>query len=269
MPTSTSRSRTRRRPSPARPARGHDFRVTRIRRRQRWPRGVYVVTDQPEERTAVRSAVARRALQRRQLEQHARTLAGRARDRIGRPSPRSLARPARRQRGACSRRPTRSSREALKDGRQHHAGGRVVRRQLPPHRGADPHRPAHLPAGTTASCRGWQRLVAGAPARLRHRDRADLARRMGASTARALRRSSPPISRVTPLRLGELWAIPIMLRLALAREPAPRGRPRVTAGRRDRELAGRWVEKLSMIAAKRAGATSCSCSRSGRERSRR
>ena len=54
---------------------------------------------------------------------------------------------------------------------------------------------------------------------------------------------------VRPLRLGELWAIPIMLRLALL-ENLRRVVASVTAGRRDRELAGLWVERLLEVAAK-------------------
>jgi cyclic beta-1,2-glucan synthetase len=48
---------------------------------------------------------------------------------------------------------------------------------------------------------------------------------------------------VQPLRLGELWAIPIMLRLALI-ENLHRVVASVTAGRRDREAAGAWVERM-------------------------
>jgi cellobiose phosphorylase len=51
-----------------------------------------------------------------------------------------------------------------------------------------------------------------------------------------------------PLRLGELWAIPIMLRLALI-ENLRRVVANVTAGRRDREAAGYWVERMIEIAA--------------------
>ena len=50
------------------------------------------------------------------------------------------------------------------------------------------------------------------------------------------------------LRLGELWAIPIMLRLALL-ENLRRIVDAVAAGRRDRELAGQWVERMIETAA--------------------
>ncbi|MBA3545022.1 MAG: cyclic beta 1-2 glucan synthetase, partial [Nannocystis sp.] len=49
------------------------------------------------------------------------------------------------------------------------------------------------------------------------------------------------------LRLGELWAIPIMLRLALI-ENLRRVVARVTAGRRDREVATDWVDRMIVTA---------------------
>ncbi len=48
---------------------------------------------------------------------------------------------------------------------------------------------------------------------------------------------------ITPLTLGELWAIPIMLRLALI-ENLRRVASRVAAGRRDRDLADEWAERM-------------------------
>ncbi len=48
---------------------------------------------------------------------------------------------------------------------------------------------------------------------------------------------------IQPLQLGELWAIPIMLRLALI-ENLRRVIAAVSAGRRDREAAARWSEAL-------------------------
>ena len=53
---------------------------------------------------------------------------------------------------------------------------------------------------------------------------------------------------IQPLRLGELWAIPIMLRLALL-ENLRRVVMAVTAGRRDREAAAAWVAKMLAAAA--------------------
>src|SRR5260370_31839458 len=48
---------------------------------------------------------------------------------------------------------------------------------------------------------------------------------------------------VTPLTLGELWAVPIMLRLALI-ENLRRVAARLAAARRDPDLAGGWGERM-------------------------
>jgi len=52
---------------------------------------------------------------------------------------------------------------------------------------------------------------------------------------------------VTPLRLGELWAIPIMLRLALI-ENLRRVAVRIATGKLDRDLAVAWAKKLTETA---------------------
>ncbi len=52
---------------------------------------------------------------------------------------------------------------------------------------------------------------------------------------------------VAPLRLGELWAVPIMLRLALI-ENLRRVAVRISSGRMDRDLAVAWAERLTDIA---------------------
>ena len=54
---------------------------------------------------------------------------------------------------------------------------------------------------------------------------------------------------VTPLKLGELWAIPIMLRLALI-ENLRRVGARITADRIDRNLADYWADQMTEIAEK-------------------
>ncbi|MCX5658526.1 MAG: cyclic beta 1-2 glucan synthetase [Planctomycetota bacterium] len=54
---------------------------------------------------------------------------------------------------------------------------------------------------------------------------------------------------VTRLDLGELWAIPIMLRLALV-ENLRRVAVRVSAARQERERAGHWVERMLETAAR-------------------
>ena len=48
---------------------------------------------------------------------------------------------------------------------------------------------------------------------------------------------------ITPLRLGELWAVPIMLRLTLI-ENLRRVAARVASSRRDRDVAGDWAERM-------------------------
>jgi cyclic beta-1,2-glucan synthetase len=54
---------------------------------------------------------------------------------------------------------------------------------------------------------------------------------------------------VSSLRLGELWAIPIMLRLGLI-ENLRRITARLTLGRKDRDLADLWVDRLQDMAEK-------------------
>ncbi len=54
---------------------------------------------------------------------------------------------------------------------------------------------------------------------------------------------------VTPLRLGELWAIPIMLRLALI-ENLRRIAARIAVNRTDRDLADHWADKILETAQK-------------------
>ncbi|HWY85928.1 MAG TPA: hypothetical protein VNX28_04345, partial [Gemmataceae bacterium] len=51
---------------------------------------------------------------------------------------------------------------------------------------------------------------------------------------------------ITPLALGELWAVPIMLRLALI-ENLRRVAARVAAGRRDGDLADDWAERMVRV----------------------
>src|SRR5205085_521859 len=51
---------------------------------------------------------------------------------------------------------------------------------------------------------------------------------------------------IKSLQLGELWAMPFMLRLALI-ENLRRVAARVAAGRRDRDLASAWAEKMVQV----------------------
>jgi hypothetical protein len=64
-----------------------------------------------------------------------------------------------------------------------------------------------------------------------------------------LRRFVTAYQTITPLKLGELWAIPIMLRLALI-ENLRRIAVRVAGGRVDRDLADTWADKMIEIAEK-------------------
>ena len=54
---------------------------------------------------------------------------------------------------------------------------------------------------------------------------------------------------VSPLKLGELWAVPIMLRLALI-ENLRRVAARLVIARHDRDLADLWVDRLQVMAEK-------------------
>ena len=98
----------------------------------------------------------------------------------------------------------------------HHAGRRMAARQFLPDRRADPHRAAPSAASATAaSCRAWR--AARPPA-----CRASTTSRWklishgdGRVDAESLDRFVAAYQSVAPLKLGELWAIPIMLRLAL------------------------------------------------------
>jgi len=57
---------------------------------------------------------------------------------------------------------------------------------------------------------------------------------------------------VTPLKLGELWAIPIMLRLALI-ENLRRVAVHIALGRQDRDLADDWADRILSVVEKRPG----------------
>ena len=74
---------------------------------------------------------------------------------------------------------------------------------------------------------------------------------MAGWTRRACGASSPPTRRVAPLKLGELWAIPIMLRLALI-ENLRRVAARIAAGTAERDLADAWADRMIEIAGRDA-----------------
>ncbi|MCD9029379.1 cyclic beta 1-2 glucan synthetase [Luteimonas sp. BDR2-5] len=71
----------------------------------------------------------------------------------------------------------------------------------------------------------------------------------GQVDATTLRRFVAAYQSVTPLTLGELWAIPIMLRLAVI-ENLRRMAVRVMRDGRDHRLARRWAERLNATAAR-------------------
>ena len=97
-----------------------------------------------------------------------------------------------------------------------HARRRVVHRQLPPDRRADPDGPAAPAArATTASCRGWPTRLAGGMPRVYDIALELISHAHGRVDVEGLRAFVAAYQAVKPLRLGELWAIPIMLRLAL------------------------------------------------------
>jgi cellobiose phosphorylase/PAS domain-containing protein len=57
---------------------------------------------------------------------------------------------------------------------------------------------------------------------------------------------------ITPLKIGELWAVPIMLRLALI-ENLRRVAARLGQGRRDRDVAADWAEQMLAVVEKNPG----------------
>ena len=101
-----------------------------------------------------------------------------------------------------------------------------------------------LPQLSAGSLVGYPRVYSIALELISHVD--------GRVDAEGLRAFVASYQTVTPLRLGELWAIPIMLRLALL-ENLRRVVSRVAAGRRDRERAVYWIDRMIAGAAKAPG----------------
>ncbi|GAB3778870.1 glucoamylase family protein [Dyella agri] len=105
----------------------------------------------------------------------------------------------------------------------------------------------HLPKGYS---RGLPRLAAGASAGLpRVYDIAleTISHGDGRVDNESLCRFVASYQTVTPLTLGELWAIPIMLRLALI-ENLRRVASRIMVDWNDRTLAARWADRMAEIA---------------------
>ena len=106
---------------------------------------------------------------------------------------------------------------------------RTARRHLPRNYSRE------LPQLADGPCAGFPRVYEIALETIAHGDgRVDLER---------LKRFIAGYESVTALNLGELWAIPIMLRLALI-ENLRRVALRITAGRIDRDLAEVWARRM-------------------------
>ena len=126
----------------------------------------------------------------------------------------------------------------------------MAARQLLPDRGADSHRQAALAeARTAANCRacstaappGLPRVYDIALEIISHGD--------GRVDPESLTSFVAAYQTVTPLDLGELWALPIMLRLALI-ENLRRVAARIAADRIGRNLADTWADELIETAEK-------------------
>ncbi len=110
----------------------------------------------------------------------------------------------------------------------------------------------HLPKGYS---RELPRLDNGRPGPSAGRPRVydialeTVARGDGRVDAQSLSRFVSAYQTITPLKLGELWAIPIMLRLAVI-ENLRRVAVRIAAAWADRKLAESWADKMVEIAEK-------------------
>ena len=187
--------------------------------------------------------------------------------------------PAQAARGASSRgsttnarRPRRRlsrARERRAPRRVHHAGGRVAARQLPPGRVRGARRPPEPAARLLPRAAQARAARAGRRrARLRHGRGADPPQRQPARPRSSSCGSSTASRRVAPLTIGELWAWPSMLKLALienlrrlggrgARRARGAPRRRRATSRASTRRHGRARRPLPRVAA--YGRTSCSC----------
>ena len=115
---------------------------------------------------------------------------------------------------------------------------RTARRHLPPGYSQE------LPRLTNGPLAGYPRVYDIALELISHID--------GRVDAESLSGFVQSYQTVTPLKLGELWAQPIMLRLALI-ENLRRVAARIAAGRLDRNRANHWAERLLDTAEKEPG----------------
>ena len=109
---------------------------------------------------------------------------------------------------------------------------RTARRHLPPSYSRELPRLANGPAAT------YPRVYGIALELISHVD--------GHVDAGSLNSFLSAYQAIMPLKLGELWAVPIMLRLALI-ENLRRVAARVASSRRDRDLAADWAERMVLV----------------------
>ena len=109
---------------------------------------------------------------------------------------------------------------------------RAIRRLLPPSYSRE------LPRLASGPAAGFPRVYGIALELIAHVD--------GRVDAASLNGFIASYQSVEPLKLGELWALPLMLRLALI-ENLRRVAVRIASARRDRDLAGDWAERMVSV----------------------
>jgi hypothetical protein len=109
---------------------------------------------------------------------------------------------------------------------------RAIRRLLPPSYSRE------LPRLATGPAASFPRVYGIALELITHVD--------GRVDAASLNGFIASYQSVESLKLGELWALPLMLRLALI-ENLRRVAVRIAAARRDRDLAGNWAERMVSV----------------------
>jgi cellobiose phosphorylase len=99
-----------------------------------------------------------------------------------------------------------------------------------------------LPALANGPAAGYPRVYGIATELISHVD--------GRLDAASLRGFIASYQSIQPLKLGELWAVPIMLRLALL-ENLRRVGARIAAGRMDRNVANEWADRMVAVVEKK------------------
>ncbi len=118
---------------------------------------------------------------------------------------------------------------------------RTAKRHLPTGYSRGLPRLANGPPGPSGTATGRPRVYDIALEAIAHGD--------GRVDAESLSRFVAAYQTVTPLKLGELWAIPIMLRLALI-ENLRRVGVRIAAALVERNMAGTWADQMAATAEK-------------------